>query len=364
MSVDLKVPSSGYFSMHVAMPQVSASDNSNNININININNRMVLMAQGPWLQNLSSSVFGKASRHCYAVPIRSNFAPSQILTSTVARRFYFPTVPTTLHRKSSPKQELDRPQTDQKDDGDKTIMFKSKWTAWTAEERDLVKKFAKENKMSPQIYQHFPGRSVATVEVHLYRARKELMEEKGDDKYFLKAALRKQTRKPVWTATEDARLRERVERLGCSSWAAVCNDMQDGSIIGRTSTSCQRRWDIISSTSERKVGRWNAEEDQALHMALTKQLGFPSEEATIKQMKLIIWDEVAKEVETRSAIQCRSRVHKSWPTDNKGRWTSTELQLLEQAVLQPDTDWKKLEELFPDRLPYHIKLKVFNLYR
>ncbi|ORZ13910.1 hypothetical protein BCR41DRAFT_355154 [Lobosporangium transversale] len=225
----------------------------------------------------------------------------------------------------------------------------------WTKTEDELVMKLLKESRKLSECYGYFPDRTTDAIlcrlSHHRTRAKAEYMKQNDisiksesqsqsgsgsgssnkesdghksseDSRLHMKDLKKNNTlfkyfnsASSQWTPLEDQLLRERVkmfkEEGGRIAWAKVANTMIDNKRLLRTSTSCQRRWNLLSSQRTRKIGAWSTEEKDALKEAIVEQTGPIGSSEDYKRLEkppLINWRKVAERLGTRNETQCRSR--------------------------------------------------------
>ncbi|KAK4414211.1 Myb-like protein L [Sesamum alatum] len=138
---------------------------------------------------------------------------------------------------------------------------------------------------------------------------------------------------KREWTKEEDNQLRSAVETFGESNWQVVASVME-----GRTGTQCSNRWLKTLHPARQRVGKWTAEEDKRLKVAVT--LFGPR-----------MWKKVARCVPGRTQVQCRERwVNCLDPSLNMSKWTEEEDSKLETAIAQHGYCWSKVAACIPHR--------------
>ncbi|KAI7829645.1 hypothetical protein BC939DRAFT_474192 [Gamsiella multidivaricata] len=208
-------------------------------------------------------------------------------------------------------------------------------------------------------IYDHFPDRSMTAIESRMSFFRSK---EKGNTTTLPNT--HKPSKMKRWTPEQDQWLREQVEELGQGDdipWLEIGTQEVDGMRLGRTPTSCKRRWDIINPFNDRKSGRWDPEELKKLADAVAEQLeqleDVKSQEA---KGRLIDWSIVARKVGTRSDVQCRSHMHKSMQAEIKGRWKEDEVERMKVALQEHGQDWKKIAKVVKTRTPFQVKQKYY----
>ncbi|KAL2478914.1 uncharacterized protein Fot_47928 [Forsythia ovata] len=138
---------------------------------------------------------------------------------------------------------------------------------------------------------------------------------------------------KREWTEEEDNQLRAAVENFGESNWQHVASLIE-----GRTGTQCSNRWMKTLHPTRKRVGRWTADEDKRLKVAVT--IFGPK-----------TWKKVAKFVPGRTQAQCRERwVNCLDPSLNLAAWTEEEDSKLEAAILKHGYYWSKVAACVPPR--------------
>jgi hypothetical protein len=108
------------------------------------------------------------------------------------------------------------------------------------------------------------------------------------------------------WTAGEDSKLRNAVQRHGGKNWETIA-----ALVPGRTHAQCSSRWYTILDTNidptTARAGRWTADEDKKLRDSVKTHGGKD-------------WAAIAALVPGRTKIQCRSRWHHCLdPSINRG---------------------------------------------
>ncbi|KAF9430527.1 hypothetical protein BGZ94_006322 [Podila epigama] len=173
------------------------------------------------------------------------------------------------------------------------------------------------------------------------------------------------------WTEEEDAILTELFKRFPVDShekWRKVAEGMKD---FGRTSTSCQRRWEIISTGSKGGNGHFSKDEVERLLSSVSAQVGpqflpkvnpSPDKEYVENGKKALVlggpelmslnWNAVAKKVGTRSSVQCRSHFYKKQHTAKRGHWSPEENRILREAVEEYGDQWHKVSRALGTRTP------------
>lgn len=138
---------------------------------------------------------------------------------------------------------------------------------------------------------------------------------------------------KREWTKEEDDQLRDAVETLGESNWQLVASVME-----GRTGTQCSNRWLKTLHPARKRVGKWTAEEDRRMKIAVT--LFGPK-----------TWKKVARCVPGRTQVQCRERwVNCLDPSLNMAGWSVEEDSKLEAAIAEYGYCWSKVAACVPPR--------------
>ncbi|CAN0159179.1 unnamed protein product, partial [Discosporangium mesarthrocarpum] len=116
---------------------------------------------------------------------------------------------------------------------------------------------------------------------------------------------------KPVkWTAAEDKRLREAVQKYDETRWKDIAR-----MVATRNHVQCLQRWKKVLKPGLVK-GQWSGEED--LQLVNLVERGFRN------------WGQVASFMDGRTSKQCRERwCHHLDPTVRKGGYTSKEDDLI-----------------------------------
>nr|GLL17457.1 uncharacterized protein LOC109172334 isoform X1 [Ipomoea trifida] len=131
---------------------------------------------------------------------------------------------------------------------------------------------------------------------------------------------------KREWTEEEDNKLRAAVEVFGESNWQVVA-----ASLEGRTGTQCSNRWIKTLHPARKRVGKWTADEDKRLKVAV--MLFGPK-----------TWRKIAQYVPGRTHVQCRERWANSLdPSLNLNGWTEEEDFKLESAIQEHGYSWSKV---------------------
>ncbi|KND89110.1 Transcriptional activator Myb [Tolypocladium ophioglossoides CBS 100239] len=117
-------------------------------------------------------------------------------------------------------------------------------------------------------------------------------------------------------------------------------------SLPGRTNKDCRKRW-VNRLCGERKMGPWDREEDKLLLEAIGNY--GPR------------WTVIASHVGSRSPDQCAKRWQfKLDPKLDRGRWSTTEDQLLLKSVAEYGREWKRIQD---DRYPGRSRNDLKNRY-
>ncbi|KAG0015014.1 hypothetical protein BGZ80_010097 [Entomortierella chlamydospora] len=248
--------------------------------------------------------------------PLRST-CNRAVLPATifVHKRFYFPSEDKALPENKEPK-------------------------LWTKEEKEQLEGFLKAGKSIIEFVNHFPDRTINSIETRMSDIRKRLKKSNDEE---LPSEHKPSTAKS-WTIQEDERLIEAINRHGYN-WNAIAEEVIDGKRMGRSSTACERRYRIICLDENLKFGVWEYDEGERLNQAVWRQVavhtnrdpngqiprGFWTEDETdrlvvgIKEFGLK-WKKLAEVVETRSAFQVKQKYYLS-----KG--LKHELQLMADRV-------------------------------
>jgi len=251
--------------------------------------------------------------------------------------------------------------------------------TPWTKEENELLESKIREGLSTPDFHTDFPRRSVSALATQLHKLQtimKAKDQEKGIDSNYLKMSKRAKS----WTTVEDVMLiqlvqvqQEQRSRLPQQQgapgenidWTLVAETKLNGERLGRTSSSCQRRWDTLDPMKNRGEGAWREEEEKLFMKALGLQLPAIKKEITGAadlaglNLKSIDYNEISRVVGTRGSTRCRSHLYSCLLSRNRGRWTPEEKEKLQEGMRQHGRDWAKLEEAVGTRSVHQIKKKV-----
>lgn len=243
-----------------------------------------------------------------------------------------------------------------------------------------MLLKFVRQGYSSYDVYTHFPLRSICSLDTRMAKLR---TEEERNGTFVKKPRLSVQ--KTAWGVKEDEWLLKRLEEYGFKdrkeedvSWPEIANGTVNGKRLGRTATSCKRRWAIIDPSSERLHGFWSKEELGRLEKAVRSQLPDPETvaaetkaDSTVALNKLglplhgdhmatVDWDEVSNAVETRSGVQCRSHAYKTLASGTEGRWNEFETERLVKGVDEHGHDWHKIAAVIGTRSAFQARQKYF----
>lgn len=138
------------------------------------------------------------------------------------------------------------------------------------------------------------------------------------------------------WTAREDRLLCRAVETIGVGRWAHIAL-VAGGGI--RNGPQCMHRWTKRLSRGG-QTGRWDKEEEERLRDAVER----------VGQ----VWVEVAKQVRTRTDVQCREKwLHNMKPNLNHGKWSTEEDARLRKLVAESNViKWSRVAEKLGRRTP------------
>ncbi|KAG2667556.1 hypothetical protein I3760_15G121600 [Carya illinoinensis] len=138
---------------------------------------------------------------------------------------------------------------------------------------------------------------------------------------------------KREWSKDEDAQLRSAVDIFGERDWQSVASTLE-----GRTGNQCSNRWKKSLHPTRERVGRWIADEDKRLKVAV--MLFGPKN-----------WNKIAQFVPGRTQVQCRERwVNSLDPSLNWGEWTKDEDSRLKAAIMEHGYCWSKVAACVPPR--------------
>ncbi|KAF9945029.1 hypothetical protein BGZ65_011274 [Modicella reniformis] len=186
--------------------------------------------------------------------------------------------------------------------------------------------------------------------------------------------------RSKKWTLEEDQWLKERVmdfwkgeisqdTSFPSSVWKKIESETVDGKRLGRCAITCKRRWDIINPFSRRIAGRWMPDEEERFVDALREQMGGSSDGGNnnkkelfdLEKLAKVEWGRVSSKVGTRSDVQCRSHMYKTFLTCNHGHWDASEVARLVRGLAEHGIRWNKLHHVVKTRSAFQIKNKYYN---
>ncbi|KAF9953578.1 hypothetical protein BGZ70_000195 [Mortierella alpina] len=232
--------------------------------------------------------------------------------------------------------------------------------SAWSPEEKTLLANLVRQGLHVQDIHSYFPHRTICTLDTRICQLRKQIFKTDSMSKDEIREMRRRSKGSfKHWTADEDAWLMRRI-----------ANGSPEDGRLGRTATSCKRRWAIIDPEAKLLHGTWSEEESRKLLQAVCKQLN-ASDKGSVTMLKEgdhglkdmdslqlhnVDWKVVAEAVGTRSNIQCRSHAYKNQRSGCKGRWEPDELRRLEIGLQRHGQDWHKLAELVNTRSAYQVK--------
>lgn len=243
-----------------------------------------------------------------------------------------------------------------------------------------MLLKLVRQGYSSYEVHTHFPLRSICSLDTRMARLRTE-----EHNKGTIVKKPRLSVQKTAWGIKEDEWLVKRLEEYGFKdreekdvSWPEIANGKVNGKALGRTATSCKRRWAIIDPSSERFRGHWLKDELERLEKAVRSQVPSPESVAaetksgsTVVLNKLglplngdhmmtVDWDKVSKLVETRSGVQCRSHAYKTLASGSEGRWNEFETERLVKGVDEYGHDWHKVAAVIGTRSAFQARQKYY----
>ncbi|XP_015898289.3 transcription factor MYB3R-1 isoform X2 [Ziziphus jujuba] len=140
------------------------------------------------------------------------------------------------------------------------------------------------------------------------------------------------------WTAEEDERLRIAVHHFKGKNWKKIAEFFKD-----RTDVQCLHRWQKVLNPELIK-GPWSKEEDEVI-VALVNKYGAKK------------WSIIAEALPGRIGKQCRERWHNHLnPAINKEPWTQEEELTLIRAHQTYGNKWAELTKFLPGRTDNAIK--------
>ncbi|KAF9941068.1 hypothetical protein BGZ67_005926 [Mortierella alpina] len=306
-----------------------------------------------------------------------------------VPRRFYIPSLPTSqLQQHSSPSassKELSTPSplhtggSSSANSEEGGLMSDLRRSRWSPEEKTMLANLVRDGLRTHDIHSLFPHRTICTLDTRICQLRKKIFKTDSMSKDEIREMRRRNKGSfKHWTIEEDIWLRKRIQQeqgKGELNWPKIANGSPEHGRVGRTATSCKRRWAIIDPKAQLTHGAWSREESKKLLQAVCKQLNVSDGESTALlkegvhglkdtnslELHRVDWKVVAEAVGTRSNIQCRSHAYKNQRSGAKGRWEEDELRRLEIGLERYGQDWHKLADLVSTRSAYQVKQKYFN---
>lgn len=148
------------------------------------------------------------------------------------------------------------------------------------------------------------------------------------------------------WTEEEDSRLISLMENFSSNKWSIIATNMGT-----RSSTQCMNRWTKILKPGLFK-GYWSKEEDDKL-IAWVENRG-PRK-----------WSEFAKQIQKRSAKQCRERwMNHLDPKINRDPWSTEEDIKIFHLYKKYGTSWSKISKEISGRSENSIKNRFYSTIR
>ncbi|KAF9912244.1 Myb-like DNA-binding domain protein [Lobosporangium transversale] len=263
---------------------------------------------------------------------------------------------------------------------GKKSDRYSTLAGRWTAGEDAVILELLKQKASMPVFFQRFPDRTTDAIHCRtsILRRRTKTNENETDsvtavghsdsEEDYSDPDLDFKRGVPIpvsWTEEEDQMLCDRVrlftDKRGNIRWADVVNKLINGRRIDRTTASCRRRWEVLNPSSNTKLGFWSIEESNRLIAAVNKQLGHSPKSPNFKMdsnISLVNWQSVAKEVKSRTDMQCRNRMYKTLMNLQEGPWAEEENMAFHEGIARYGLDWKKIAELVVTRSPYQVMRK------
>ncbi|KAM3268765.1 hypothetical protein P3S67_030729 [Capsicum chacoense] len=162
------------------------------------------------------------------------------------------------------------------------------------------------------------------------------------------------------WTDEEDSRLCAAVETFGESNWQVVASVIE-----GRTGSQCSNRWIKSLHPARRRCGKWSADEDKRLKVAV--MLFYPKCWRNIGQSvpwRTPVWKKVAQYVPGRTHVQCRERwVNTLDPSLKLDEWTEEEDLKLKSAINEHGYSWSKVAACVPSRTDNQCRRRWMVLF-
>lgn len=147
------------------------------------------------------------------------------------------------------------------------------------------------------------------------------------------------------WTAFEDQLLKRSVHKHKARNWKLIASE-----VPGRNHVQCLQRWRKALDPTVVK-GHWSPEEDAKL-LELVKQN--PKN-----------WGHVAKDIEGRTAKQCRERYHNHLdPSIKKGEWSFEEDKLILLRQREIGNKWAEISKQLKGRTENSVKIRWKSIKR
>ncbi|KAK3815237.1 MAG: hypothetical protein J3Q66DRAFT_344078 [Benniella sp.] len=217
--------------------------------------------------------------------------------------------------------------------------------------------------------------------------------EQEDIEKFKRKASLGKVPKRRAWSQEEKALLRRLVVKYQDEDgiWGFVAGgslEDENGKLVTleRTDHSCRIQWAIMNQEN-RRWGVWSKEEHDKLLAAIREQVGegyqlmvdvlrdssssatteapedIEGKEAPRPLLRLggpelsnLDWMKIAKRVETRNHVQCRTHFYLSRHNGNRGRWTLEEVKRLMEAHAEYGNQWRAIAVHVGTRSPEQVR--------
>ncbi|CAL1292290.1 unnamed protein product [Larinioides sclopetarius] len=154
--------------------------------------------------------------------------------------------------------------------------------------------------------------------------------------------------KKGPFTAAEDEKLKQLVEKYNGKNWDAIAEELQ----TGRSAIQCFERYQKCLNKALRKK-YWTPQEDaKLLHLVESNRIG-----------DFIPWNIVCSQMEGRERHQVINRYERTINNRNKrSPWSRQEDAMLLMCVKKFGAHWTRMKEYIPGRNPYNIRERYVNI--
>lgn len=185
-----------------------------------------------------------------------------------------------------------------------------------------------------------------------------------------------------AWTKEEDALLTKGVEEFKGKNWKGIA-----GTVGSRSHTQCFQRWHKVVNP-ELKKGRWTKDEDQKLLQLAQRQMCQPSattltptssassvdqfqynptlnSSKSVQKKRKISWGLVSKNIDGRTAKQCRERwMNNVNPEICRDEWRHEEDEIIRDLLQKFPNRWALIAKHLKGRTENAVKMRCMTLKR